>query len=56
MDEGFDKELAKLVVESEARLAIAKDDKSLQLEIEADFIKKKEALEKASRENNSSRQ
>jgi hypothetical protein len=49
MDEGFEKELAKLVVESEARLAIAKDDKSLQLEIEADFIKKKEALEEAAR-------
>ena len=50
MEEGFDKELAKLVAESEARLAIAKDDKSLQLEIEADFIKKKEALEKEARE------
>ena len=48
MDEGFEKELAKLVVESEARLAIAKDDKALQLEIEADFLKKKEALEKES--------
>jgi len=48
MDEGFEKELAKLVAESEARLLIAKDDKALQLEIEADFIKKKEALEKES--------
>ena len=48
MDEGFEKELAKLVAESEARLLIAKDDKALQLEIEADFLKKKEALEKNS--------
>ena len=45
MDDGFDKELAKLVAESEARLAIAKDDKELQLEIEADFQKKLKALE-----------
>ena len=42
----IEKELAKLVAESEARLAIAKDDKDLQLEIEADFLKKKEILEK----------
>ena len=46
MDDGFDKELAKLVAESEARLAIAKDDKELQLEIEADFQKKLKELEK----------
>ncbi len=45
MDDGFDKELAKLVAESEARLAIAKDDKELQLEIEADFTKKLKKLE-----------
>lgn len=51
MDDGFDKELAKLVAESEARLAIAKDDKELQLEIEADFQKKlKELEEKTSKE------
>lgn len=50
MDEGFEKELAKLVVESEARLAIAKDDKDLQLQIEVDFLNKKEALEKSARE------
>ena len=51
MDDGFDKELAKLVAESEARLAIAKDDKELQLEIEADFQKKlKELEQKTSKE------
>jgi hypothetical protein len=51
MDDGFDKELAKLVAESEAKLAIAKDDKELQLEIEADFQKKlKELEEKTSKE------
>lgn len=51
MDDGFDKELAKLVAESEARLAIAKDDKDLQLEIEEDFQKKlKELEEKTSKE------
>ena len=51
MDDGFDKELAKLVAESEARLAIAKDDKELQLEIEADFQKKlKELEEKTAKE------
>ena len=51
MEDGFDKELAKLVAESEARLAIAKDDKELQLEIEADFQKKlKELEEKTSKE------
>jgi len=51
MEDGFDKELAKLVAESEARLAIAKDDKELQLEIEKDFQKKlKELEEKTSKE------
>ena len=51
MEDGFDKELAKLVAESEARLAIAKDDKQLQLEIEKDFQKKlKELEEKTSKE------
>jgi len=50
MDEGFEKELAKLVAESEARLLIAKGDKALELEVEADFIKKKEALEDAARD------
>ena len=44
MDEGFDKELAKLVANSEAQLKIAKGNKELELAIEAKFQKDLDAL------------
>ena len=43
LDEGYDKELAKLIRNSEKQLDIAKDNKALQLEIERKF---KEDLDK----------
>lgn len=44
MDEGFDKELAKLVANSEAQLLIAKGNKELELAIEEKFQKDLDAL------------
>ena len=48
MEEGFDKEVAKLVAKSEAQLLIAQNDKDLQLAIEKDFQAKIIALGKKS--------
>ena len=45
MDEGFDKEVAKLVAKSEAQLLIAKGNKALELEVEAKFQRDLETLQ-----------
>ena len=44
MEEGFDKELAKLIANSEAQLKIAKGNKELELAIEEKFQKDLDAL------------